>query len=176
MNLINLFKNQKEVISFIKKASKLVSIVVFYLILISYKSTHACDETSRSQSTIYNVCIDSLTDLKNNNSRIILSDTTIKLLGAANKDVVRIVGDSIVSQLYSNYNTLNNSLEFIDKKKLLLNKKIFYLNDIYATLSSSAKSSSVIFWSELKNKYPMIKDVIAFSKISFRSSPLSGLS
>lgn len=144
-----------------------VFLIIALLISSSFSFKNACDDKSVLSIQVYNSCIDSLLFSSKDNSKIILRDTTLTIVGTANKDVRKILGDSICYQLHMNFKELNTNSEIINKKQLRENKRVLYLSDVYKTLSVSAKENPSTFWYELKFKYPMIKSIIGFSKVSF---------
>lgn len=144
-----------------------IFLIIVSLISGSFSLKNICNDKEILSMQVYNSCIDSLLTSSKDNSKIILRDSTLLIIGTANKDVRKILGDSICYYLHVNFKELNTSAKIINKKQLRENKRILYLSDVYKTLSIPANEYSSTFWYELKFKYPMIKSIVGFSKVSF---------
>lgn len=165
MNQLKIAKHQRLSV----KSGKFVLKVIFvFIITTSFNLAKDCSENDTLTYRVYNSCLDSLVFNSNSIEKIILVDSTFTFLGNPDKAIRKILNDSITYELHVNYLALNKNPEMMVRiKSLHYKNRMLYYSDVFNTLSPSAKKSSDVFWSELKLKYPIFKNIVSFSKVSF---------
>lgn len=150
--------------------SKFFNAIVILCVLISFlfsKTDVFSSEYESCTTRVYDACIDSLVDSISIYSQIIINDSTVKIVGGTNREAIEVVGEENTLELHKQYSIHNAKSYYISLKKSKHKSHILYLGSVCCVLSKSSKNSRDAFWSELKFKFPKVKNIVSFSKVIF---------